>query len=240
MVFLPTFFWLQSVLLGRAIRRCAILGCAIAFLGFGACVSRPQPEPARAGGATESVPSASAPLSGIKQANGLEGSEPTMEIATLAGGCFWGMEEILRKVPGVTGVEVGYTGGTLESPKYEDTHDGASGHAESVRIEFDPKKLTYEDLLAKWFFRMHDPTTKDRQGNDRGSQYRSAIFFTSEAQRATAERVKNEINKSGRWKAPVVTEITKAGRFWSAEAHHQDYLQKKKDGYTCHYLRDWG
>ena len=114
-------------------------------------------------------------------------ARPT-EVAILAGGCFWGMEEILRHIPGVLETEVGYTGGWLENPTYHDTHDSKSGHAESVRIVFDPTVLSYETLLEDWFFRMHDPTTLNRQGNDIGTQYRSAIFFTSEQQRETAYR----------------------------------------------------
>lgn len=166
------------------------------------------------------------------------GCAPTLETAILAGGCFWGMEEILRKVPGVLEVDAGYTGGSSKSPTYEDVHSGETGHAEAVRIVFDPAKLTYADLLEHWFFRMHDPTTKNRQGNDVGSQYRSAIFTTSAQQRTTAEAVKKKVGASGKWKAPIVTEITTAGPFTLAEDYHQDYLQKNPGGYTCHYLRD--
>ncbi len=159
------------------------------------------------------------------------------ETATLAGGCFWGMEELIRQIPGVTSVVVGYTGGFLENPKYEDTHDSKSGHAEAVQVTFDPRVLSYESLL-RFFFRMHDPTTKDRQGNDVGTQYRSAIFFHSEAQREMAERMKAAVDSSGKWKKPIVTEIVAASTFWEAEAYHQDYLQKHPGGYTCHFLRD--
>jgi peptide methionine sulfoxide reductase msrA/msrB len=160
------------------------------------------------------------------------------ETAVLAGGCFWGMEELLRKIPGVLETEVGYTGGKSAKPTYGDVKGGATGHAESVRIVFDPSKLTYADLLEKWFFRMHDPTTKNRQGNDVGSQYRSVIFVTSPAQRKTAEEVKARAGKSGRWKNPIVTEIVDAGAWTPAESYHQDYLQKNPGGYTCHYMRD--
>jgi peptide methionine sulfoxide reductase msrA/msrB len=166
------------------------------------------------------------------------GCEASLEIAILAGGCFWGMEEILRKIPGVVSTEVGYTGGTTSEPRYDDVHTGATGHAEAVRIVFEPSKISYADLLENWFFRMHDPTTANRQGNDIGTQYRSAIFVTSPAQRQTAEQVKQRVNKSHRWTAPVVTEIVDAGAFTLAEAQHQDYLQKHPGGYTCHYLRD--
>jgi peptide methionine sulfoxide reductase msrA/msrB len=161
----------------------------------------------------------------------------TTETATLAGGCFWGMEDILREIPGVLNTEVGYTGGTLPDPTYHDLHDGTSGHAESVQVTFDPRVISYEALLG-FFFRMHDPTTKNRQGNDVGSQYRSAIFYHSEAQRATAETVKQAVDASGKWKRPIATEIVPAVTFYPAEDYHQDYLEKHPDGYTCHYLRD--
>jgi peptide methionine sulfoxide reductase msrA/msrB len=158
-------------------------------------------------------------------------------VATLAGGCFWGMEELLRKLPGVLGVVVGYTGGTSVDPDYEQVHTGTTGHAESVQITFDPKVLSYEDIL-RFFFRMHDPTTRNRQGNDVGSQYRSAIFFHDEEQRRVAERVKAAVEASGKWPHKIVTEIVPAGEFYLAEDYHQDYLQKHPNGYTCHYLRD--
>ncbi len=164
--------------------------------------------------------------------------EATLETAILAGGCFWGMEEILRAVPGVLETEVGYAGGTTANPRYRDVKTGKTGHAESIRIVFDPKTLSYADLLEKWFFHMHDPTTRNRQGNDAGTQYRSAILYTSEEQRRTAEDVKARVDKSGKWKRPIVTEILEAGPFTSAEEEHQDYLQKHPGGYTCHFMRD--
>lgn len=159
------------------------------------------------------------------------------ETAILAGGCFWGMEDLIRDIPGVVDTEVGYTGGTTKDPKYGNVHTGETGHAEAVKIVFDPTRLSYEDLLG-WFFRMHDPTTEDRQGNDRGTQYRSAIFTTSEAQRVTAERVRAKVDASGKWKRPIVTEIVAAGPFYDAEDYHQDYLEKNPTGYTCHFLRE--
>ena len=165
-------------------------------------------------------------------------AKPARETAILAGGCFWGMEELLRKIPGVVEIDVGYTGGKTAHPTYNDVHEGTTGHAEAVRVVFDPSKLTYADLLDKWFFRMHDPTTKNRQGNDVGSQYRSAIFVTSPAQRKIAEEAKARAAKSGRWKNPVVTEIVDAGTWTPAESYHQDYLQKNPGGYSCHYMRD--
>lgn len=160
------------------------------------------------------------------------------EVATLAGGCFWGMEEILRAVPGITQTEVGYTGGWLENPTYHDTHDSKSGHAEAIRITFDPAVLSYETLLEQWFFKLHDPTTLNRQGNDVGTQYRSAIFYNSPEQQHTAEAVKERVNASGKWKKPITTEITEVRTWWPAEGYHQDYLQKNPGGYTCHWMRD--
>jgi methionine-S-sulfoxide reductase len=165
------------------------------------------------------------------------GSGQPREVAVLAGGCFWGVEEILRGVAGVIDTDVGYTGGWLENPTYDDTHDSKSGHAEAVRITFDPTVLSYEDLLEQWFFRLHDPTTLNRQGNDVGTQYRSAIFPQSEQQRQTAEAVIARVSASGRWRRPVTTSIEPASTWYSAEGYHQDYLQKHPGGYTCHYLR---
>jgi peptide methionine sulfoxide reductase msrA/msrB len=159
------------------------------------------------------------------------------EVATLSGGCFWGMEELLRQIPGVTHVVVGYTGGTTVNPVYPDVHTGATGHAESVQVTFDPTKLSYEKLLG-FYFRMHDPTTSNRQGNDVGSQYRSAIFYHSDEQRRIAEQVKAQVDRSGKWSQPVVTQIVPATTFYPAEDYHQDYLQKNPSGYTCHYYRD--
>jgi peptide methionine sulfoxide reductase msrA/msrB len=158
------------------------------------------------------------------------------ETAILAGGCFWGMEDILRKQPGVVETEVGYSGGTTRNPRYEDVKTGRTGHAESIRIVFDPARTSFEEIL-RLFFRMHDPTTLNRQGNDIGTQYRSAIFYTSDAQRKTAEKAKAEASVSGRWTKPITTEITPAGEFWPAEEYHQDYLEKHPGGYTCHYVR---
>jgi peptide methionine sulfoxide reductase msrA/msrB len=165
-------------------------------------------------------------------------AKQTLETAILAGGCFWGMEDILRKIPGVVETEVGYTGGKTAHPSYEDVHRGDTGHTEAVRIVFDSRKLSYGDLLEKWFFKMHDPTTRNRQGNDVGSQYRSAIFVSSDAQRKTAELAKAHAGASGRWKNPIVTEIADAGPFTPAEAYHQKYLEKNPGGYTCHFVRE--
>ena len=165
-------------------------------------------------------------------------NERQTEIAVLAGGCFWGVEEILRGVPGVIDTDVGYTGGWLANPTYHDTHDSKSGHAEAIRVTFDPSVLSYEDLLEKWFFKLHDPTTLNRQGNDIGTQYRSAIFYMNDTQKRIAEQVKAKVDASGKWKRPLTTEIVPATEFWMAEGYHQDYLQKNPGGYTCHFLRD--
>ena len=159
------------------------------------------------------------------------------ETATLAGGCFWGMQEILRALPGVLKTTVGYTGGKTENPKYEDVHAGATGHAESIEIVFNPAKLSYRAILDM-FFKMHDPTTPGRQGNDVGSQYRSAIFYHGPAQKAEAEAAKARAQASGLWKRPITTEIVPAVKFWTAEDYHQDYLKKYPGGYTCHYIRE--
>ena len=166
-----------------------------------------------------------------------QATERPTEVAILAGGCFWGMEELLRAIPGVLDTDVGYTGGWLEYPTYHDTHDSKSGHAESVRVVFDPTVLRFDTLLRDWFFRMHDPTTLNRQGNDIGTQYRSAIFYTTPAQQEIAERVKAEMQSSGLWKKPITTEVVPEAKWWSAEGYHQDYLQKNPGGYTCHWMR---
>jgi peptide methionine sulfoxide reductase msrA/msrB len=162
---------------------------------------------------------------------------PTHETAILAGGCFWGMEEILRKIPGVIKTTVGYSGGTTKDPTYEDVCTGMTGHAEAIQVVFDPARLSYESLLD-YFFRMHDPTTLNQQHNDVGTQYRSAIFFTSEEQKEAAERVKERWAKSGKFKRPITTEIAAASTFYPAEDYHQKYLVKHPGGYTCHVLRD--
>jgi peptide methionine sulfoxide reductase msrA/msrB len=163
--------------------------------------------------------------------------EAHTEVAMLAGGCFWGVEALIRELDGVIDTEVGYTGGQLDDPTYEDVKTGRTGHAEAIRVEFDPARLSYEELLA-FFFRLHDPTTKNRQGNDVGSQYRSAIFATSAEQRSVAEEVRARVDASGKWPAPLVTEIVAAGTFYPAEDYHQDYLVRHPNGYTCHWVRD--
>lgn len=165
-------------------------------------------------------------------------SSPSVETAFLAGGCFWGMEELIRKIPGVLDVEVGYMGGHTSQATYRVVKTGETGHAETVRIQFDPSKLTFLELLCE-FFRMHDPTTLNRQGNDRGSQYRSAIFYTSEKQKSEAKKMISVVDQSNLWGKPVVTEVVPAGDFWAAEPEHQDYLQRIPDGYSCHFMRNF-
>lgn len=160
-----------------------------------------------------------------------------LETATFAAGCFWGTEEFFRKVPGVMETRVGYTGGTTKNPTYDQTTEGTTGHAESLELKFDPKKVSYRELLTL-FFKMHDPTTLNQQGNDRGTQYRSAIFTHSDEQKKTAEALKAQIEKSGAWKKPIATQIAPAQAFYAAEAHHQKYLVKHPRGYDNHYLRD--
>ncbi len=147
----------------------------------------------------------------------------------LAGGCFWGLEELIRKQPGVTNTIVGYTGGNVDNPTYQN-HEG---HAEAVEIEYDPKKTSYKNLLD-FFFQIHNPTTLNQQGGDRGSSYRSAIFYANEAEKAEALNFIDIVNKSKRWKDPVVTKLEPLGKFYQAEDYHQDYLQNNPGGYTCH------
>lgn len=158
------------------------------------------------------------------------------EIAYLAGGCFWGMEDLIRKQAGVLDIDVGYTGGETENAVYSKVKTGTTGHAEAVKITFDPSVTSFEKLLL-FFFQIHDPTTVDRQGNDRGSQYRSAIFYVDDQQRAIAEKVKKRVQDSGAWPGTVVTEIKPFKKWWRAEDEHQDYLEKYPDGYTCHFVR---
>ncbi len=158
------------------------------------------------------------------------------ETAILAGGCFWGMEQIIRDIPGVIDTEVGYTGGTVPNATYREVTTGRTGHAEAILVHFDPAKISYENLLG-YFFRLHDPTTMNRQGHDVGTQYRSAIFYTTEEQKKTAEAVKAQVQASGKWPGEIVTQIVPQAPFYSAEDYHQDYLRKNPGGYTCHYLR---
>jgi peptide-methionine (S)-S-oxide reductase len=158
------------------------------------------------------------------------------ETAILAGGCFWGMQDLLRRLPGVISTRVGYTGGELPNATYEQLKTGRSGHAEAIEMTFDPTRITFRQILET-FFQIHDPTTVDRQGNDRGSQYRSAIFWLNESQKRTAEDTIADVEASGLWPGKVVTELKPAGAFWLAEPEHQDYLLRYPNGYTCHFPR---
>ncbi|MFV0299458.1 MAG: peptide-methionine (S)-S-oxide reductase MsrA [Paracoccus sp. (in: a-proteobacteria)] len=154
------------------------------------------------------------------------------ERAVLAGGCFWGMQDLIRKLPGVTATRVGYTGGDVANATYRNH----GSHAEGIEIVFDPERISYRALL-EFFFQIHDPTTRDRQGNDRGASYRSGIYYTSEAQHRTALDTIADVDASGLWPGKVVTEVRPAGDFWQAEPEHQDYLERIPNGYTCHFPR---
>jgi peptide-methionine (S)-S-oxide reductase len=159
----------------------------------------------------------------------------TTERAVLAGGCFWGMQDLIRKLPGVISTRVGYTGGDVPNATYRNH----GTHAEAIEITFDPSQTTYRRLL-EFFFQIHDPTTINRQGNDRGTSYRSAIYFTSDQQKVVALDTIADVDASGLWPGKVVTEVEPAGDFWEAEPEHQDYLERIPNGYTCHFVRpDW-
>jgi peptide methionine sulfoxide reductase msrA/msrB len=160
-----------------------------------------------------------------------------LAVATLAGGCFWGVEDLIRALPGVVETRVGYTGGKTRGPTYQDICEGDTGHAEAVRVVFDPAKVSYRQVL-ELFFRLHDPTTPNRQGNDVGTQYRSAIFYHDEEQRKIAEEVRAQVDGSKKWARPLVTEVVPATPWYDAEEYHQDYLKKNPGGYTCHFVRD--
>ncbi|MEM7705357.1 MAG: peptide-methionine (S)-S-oxide reductase MsrA [Pseudomonadota bacterium] len=162
-------------------------------------------------------------------------TESTQQRAILAGGCFWGMEELIRHMPGVISTRVGYSGGDVPNATYRNH----GTHAEAIEIIFDPKQMSYRTLL-EFFFQIHDPSTLNRQGNDRGTSYRSGIYYVDEEQRAVAEDTIADVNASGLWPGKVVTEVAPAGPFWEAEPEHQDYLQRIPNGYTCHFIRpDW-
>ena len=159
----------------------------------------------------------------------------TQERALLAGGCFWGVQDLFRKYPGVIKTRVGYSGGKTPNATYRNH----GNHAEAVEILFDPEKISFRQIL-EFFFQIHDPTTRNRQGNDMGASYRSAIFYTAEEQRLVAEDTIADIDASGLWPGKAVTEVAPAGDFWEAEPEHQDYLQRNPFGYTCHFIRpDW-
>lgn len=154
------------------------------------------------------------------------------ETAILAGGCFWGMEELVRRMPGVVSTRVGYTGGDVPNATYRNH----GTHAEALEVVFDPSQLSYRQIL-EFFFQIHDPTTPNRQGNDRGMSYRSAIYYLSDEQKRVAEQTIADVDASGLWPGKAVTELAAAGPFWQAEPEHQDYLQRNPGGYTCHYVR---
>jgi peptide-methionine (S)-S-oxide reductase len=154
------------------------------------------------------------------------------ETAILAGGCFWGMQDLIRRYEGIVSTRVGYTGGDVANATYRNH----GSHAEAIEIIFDPAKLSYRQLL-EFFFQIHDPSTRDRQGNDKGLSYRSAIFYTSEEQERIAENTIADVDASGVWPGKVVTEVVPAGAFWEAEPEHQDYLERYPTGYTCHFVR---
>jgi peptide-methionine (S)-S-oxide reductase len=154
------------------------------------------------------------------------------ERAVLAGGCFWGMQDLIRRLPGVVATRVGYTGGNVANATYRNH----GTHAEGIEIIFDPKVTSFRDFL-EFFFQIHDPTTRNRQGNDVGASYRSAIFYVNEEQHHIAEDTLADVNASGLWPGKVATEVAPAGPFWQAEPEHQDYLERYPDGYTCHFIR---
>ena len=160
-----------------------------------------------------------------------------MAKAIFAGGCFWGMEELIRVRPGILGTRVGYTGGHVSNPTYQMVCTKTTGHAEAIEIEYDQSVTSYRALL-EFFFQIHDPTTLDRQGNDIGDSYRSEIFAVNSEQETEANDVISKINASGHWPGKVVTKVSKATDFWEAELEHQNYLQRYPRGYTCHFLRD--
>lgn len=159
----------------------------------------------------------------------------TTETAILAGGCFWGMQDLIRRMPGVLSTRVGYSGGDVPNATYRNH----GTHAEAIELVFDPSKLSYRQVL-EFFFQIHDPSTDNRQGNDIGTSYRSAIYYKSDEQKKVAEDTIADVNASGIWPGKVVTELAAAGDFWTAEAEHQDYLERLPNGYTCHFVRpDW-
>ncbi len=159
------------------------------------------------------------------------------EIAIFAAGCFWGVEELIRKIDGVIETQVGYCGDDANSALYTKVKTGETKHAEAVQVIFDSDKITYEQILEH-FFKLHDPTTLNQQGNDVGSQYRSAIFYLNDTQKNSAEKIKANVENSKKWKKTIVTAIVPATEFFNAEDYHQDYLQKNPNGYTCHYWRE--
>jgi len=199
-----------SSISGKAVVFC--VGAAALMLAAGGCDSRSEP---------------------LAAASDRKNNTMKTEKATFAAGCFWGVEAVFRRLPGVVSTQVGYTGGTVPNPTYKQVCTGRTGHAEAVEVEYDPEKITYQKLLEV-FFDNHDPTTPDRQGPDVGSQYRSAVFFHNERQRELAEAEKNRRDRSGEYVGPIVTEIVPAGPFYRAEEYHQRYFEKKGINWSCH------
>src|SRR5450755_2657079 len=200
-------------------------------------LSSPTGPSARVGAAMRGGPLASTVLSGYVRAitepvTRRSGEMAGTEKAILAGGCFWGVQDLIRKLDGVTGTRVGYTGGETPNAIYRNH----GSHAEAIEILFDPDRISYRDLL-EFFFQIHDPTTNNRQGNDVGASYRSAIYYVDDEQRRVAEDTIADVDASGLWPGKVVTEVRPAGPFWEAEPEHQDYLERYPNGYTCHFVR---
>ena len=162
--------------------------------------------------------------------------QKSFEVAYLSGGCYWGLEDLIMEIPGVEHTKVGFSGGHIKNVSYKEVTRGDTGHAESIKIEFDTKKLTFEALLFN-FFTMHNPTTINQQGNDKGTQYRSSIFYYNEKQKTIAQEVIDVVNKSKKWGSPVITEIIAFTNFYPAEESHQKYILKNPDGYSCHFVR---
>jgi peptide-methionine (S)-S-oxide reductase len=162
--------------------------------------------------------------------------EENLQSAYLAGGCYWGLEDLIRKIPGVLDTKVGFSGGHIKNVSYKEVTKGDTGHAESIEIKFDSNELSYQNLLFH-FFKMHNPTTINQQGNDRGAQYRSSIFYINDQQKNTALQTIKLVNKSNEWKDPVVTEVIAFANFYPAEESHQKYILKNPDGYSCHFVR---
>ena len=164
--------------------------------------------------------------------------QKSLEVAYLAGGCYWGLEDLIMEIPGVKHTKVGFSGGHIKNVSYKEVSRGDTGHAESIEIKFKNKELSYEDLLLN-FFKMHNPTTLNQQGNDKGTQYRSSIFYTNDEQKNIAQNVINIVNESKKWDSPVLTEIIAFTNFYPAEESHQKYISKNPDGYSCHFVRNF-
>jgi len=214
----------------------AVVSCLLSAMTSGALDAHAE-STSRSASASPSPGAGTASPAGTSKKMATPSAPTAPQVASLAAGCFWGTEEFFRKVPGVISTRVGYTGGRSENPTYEDTSSGTTGHAESLELTFNPAQVTYAELLTL-FFKMHDPTTANRQGNDVGTQYRSAIFYHDEGQRRVAAALMQKIEKSGAWRSRLTTELAPAGVFYPAEEYHQRYLVKHPGGYDNHYLRN--